>query len=107
MTHAQAIELPPDKRDRLEAIVRALREVPELCAIALGGSHARGSHRPDSDLDIGLYYRSAAPFVIDLVRAIARGFATAGTGPVVTDFGAWGPWVNGGPGSTMMLARSI
>jgi hypothetical protein len=96
MTHAQAIELPPDKRDRLEAIVRALREVPELCAIALGGSHARGSHRPDSDLDIGLYYRSAAPFVIDLVRAIARGFATAGTDPVVTDFGAWGPWVNGG-----------
>lgn len=67
--------LPPPKRALLDAIVAALRPVPNLAAIALGGSLARGTHRPDSDLDIGLYYRPATPFSIETIRGIARDFA--------------------------------
>jgi hypothetical protein len=62
-----ALRLPAAKRDLVEAIVAALSRVPDLCVIALGGSHARGNNRPDS-VDIGLYYRSASPFDIKLIR---------------------------------------
>ena len=33
-----------------------LSEIPGIAAVVLGGSWARGTARPDSDLDIGLYY---------------------------------------------------
>jgi hypothetical protein len=88
--------LPPGKGELIDAIVDAFRGVPHLSAIALGGSHARGTHRPDSDLDIGLYYRAERPFSIETAKRIARRFAAAGTDPVVTSFHEWGPWVNGG-----------
>jgi hypothetical protein len=89
-------ELPEAKRALLSEIVAALLAVPNLAAISLGGSHARGTHRPDSDLDIGLYYRPANPFSIETIRDVARSFAAPTTDPLVTDFYAWGPWVNGG-----------
>ncbi|MEU4775255.1 nucleotidyltransferase domain-containing protein [Micromonospora sp. NPDC023644] len=31
-----------------------------VVAVALGGSRARGEHRPDSDWDLGLYTRSVS-----------------------------------------------
>ncbi|MGC4867075.1 nucleotidyltransferase domain-containing protein [Micromonospora sp. DT53] len=31
--------------------------VDGVVAVALGGSRARGEHRPDSDWDLGLYYQ--------------------------------------------------
>jgi predicted nucleotidyltransferase len=46
--------VPPETKALLDEAVAALRVVPGLAAIALGGSHARGTHRPESDLDIGL-----------------------------------------------------
>jgi hypothetical protein len=87
--------IPPDKQALLDRLVQALETVPGLAAIALGGSHARGTHRPDSDLDIGLYYREANPFPVDDIRRIARTFA-AEAEPTVTNFYEWGPFVNGG-----------
>ncbi|MEU9507520.1 nucleotidyltransferase domain-containing protein [Micromonospora sp. NPDC048170] len=42
--------IPADLADRLCA-------VGGVVAVALGGSRARGEHRPDSDWDLGLYYR--------------------------------------------------
>jgi predicted nucleotidyltransferase len=41
----------------LRRIVEQLQAVRGLRAIVLGGSYASGSQRPDSDLDIGLYYQ--------------------------------------------------
>lgn len=87
--------IPAAKARLLEDIVSALAEVPCLEAVALGGSHARGMASPSSDLDIGLYYRERAPFPVERVREIATEFSASGK-PVVTDFYAWGPFVNGG-----------
>jgi predicted nucleotidyltransferase len=38
-------------------VVTACRRLPNVEAVALGGSRARGDHRPDSDWDFAVYYR--------------------------------------------------
>lgn len=58
----------------------------------LGGSRASGTHTPDSDVDLGLYYRP--PLDVDALGALAR--EVAGPAATVTQPGAWGPWVDGG-----------
>ncbi|MFD7582108.1 nucleotidyltransferase domain-containing protein [Kitasatospora sp. NPDC059817] len=65
-----------------------LAEVPGVVGVMLGGSRARGEHRPDSDWDLGVYYRGG----LDL--AALR--ALAGPEVEVAGPGGWGPWVNGG-----------
>ncbi len=66
-----------------------------MVAIALGGSHARGTHTLASDLDVGLYYREGSPFDVEDIRKIAGSFAVHGE-PTVTGLYEWGPFVNGG-----------
>jgi hypothetical protein len=57
--------------------------------VVLGGSRARGTHGPDSDWDLGLYYRAADPVEPAAVRGLGRpGFVSA--------LGEWGPVMNGG-----------
>ncbi len=41
----------------LATVVEACRRLPNAEAVALGGSRARGDHRPDSDWDFAVYYR--------------------------------------------------
>lgn len=92
--------------------IELMRGVPGVVAIVLGGSHARGRARPDSDIDIGLYYRVDVPFAVDAIRKIAAQLNDA-PDPVVSEFGAWGPWVDGGAWLTIdgqrldLLYRSI
>lgn len=60
--------------------------------MALGGSRARGTHRPDSDVDLGLYYEGEID--ADALEQIAARWTGA---PVsVARPGDWGPWVDGG-----------
>lgn len=87
--------LPRERRELVGDLVTSLAAVPGVVAIALGGSWARGDARADSDIDLALYYRDAAPPDLAAVRAIARRF-DAGGDPVVTGLYEWGPWVNGG-----------
>ncbi|SDJ46207.1 nucleotidyltransferase domain-containing protein [Nonomuraea jiangxiensis] len=78
--------------EKLAAIAARLAEVPGVVAVVLGGSRARGTHRPDSDIDLGLYYRP--PLAVADLRALARDLT--GTPTDVTEPGGWGPWVDGG-----------
>jgi hypothetical protein len=92
----ETLLLTAEKRRMVEQIRDGLCRVANVQAVVLGGSHASGLARPDSDLDIGVYYRESCPFSIDNIRAFADGIARPGTHPVVTGFYEWGPWVNGG-----------
>ncbi|WP_406279238.1 nucleotidyltransferase domain-containing protein [Embleya sp. NBC_00896] len=65
-----------------------LAALPGVTAVALGGSRAQGTHRPDSDWDFAVYY--GAGFTPDVVRAL-------GWPGEVSEFGGWGGGVfNGG-----------
>ncbi|GHJ43991.1 hypothetical protein Cs7R123_13330 [Catellatospora sp. TT07R-123] len=48
--------------------MRRLSEVRGVVAVVLGGSRARGEHRPDSDYDYGLYYRGELD--VDALRVL-------------------------------------
>lgn len=87
--------LAASQRGIVERVARALADVPGVAALALAGSHARGVARPDSDIDLGIYYGEAEPFEIARIRALA-GEWNDEPDPVVTDFYEWGRWVNGG-----------
>ncbi|MEW9550175.1 nucleotidyltransferase domain-containing protein [Nonomuraea sp. NPDC050783] len=78
--------------EELRAIADRLAGVPGVVAVALGGSRARGTHRPDSDIDLGLYYRGRPD--TGRLRALAR--ELTGEPTEVTEPGGWGPWVDGG-----------
>ena len=85
-------------------IVAELSKVDGMVAVVLGGSWASGRQRPDSDVDLGLYYRAARPLDIEGVRKIARRYNDT-PDPVVTDLGIWGQWVNGGAWLTIKGQR--
>lgn len=78
--------LPP----AVAALATALWELPGVVAVVLGGSRATGAHRPDSDWDLGLYYRGSEG-VFD--PAALRGLGHDGH---VSALGEWGPVVHGG-----------
>jgi predicted nucleotidyltransferase len=87
-------QIPPEKQNLVRQFVVKLEAIPNVGAIALGGSFARGVARTDSDIDLVLYYREASPFrPVELGDAIA---ALTLNPPELTEFYGWGPWVNGG-----------
>jgi hypothetical protein len=69
-----------------------LAEIPGVVGVVLGGSRAIGAHRPDSDVDLGLYYRGSLD--VAALRALAAEVASELLG--ISEIGGWGPWVNGG-----------
>lgn len=69
-----------------------LSRVSGVRAVSLGGSRARGTHRPDSDVDIGVYYQGSVDR--DALEALAARWT--GRATTVTAPGGWGPWVDGG-----------
>ncbi|MER6028953.1 nucleotidyltransferase domain-containing protein [Streptomyces sp. NPDC001851] len=74
--------------DFLARTAERLASLPTVRAVALGGSRAQGTHRPDSDWDLAIYYRG--PFDPDDLRAV-------GWPGEVSDIGGWGGGVfNGG-----------
>ena len=76
----------------LKVLGQRVAEIPGVVAVALGGSRARGTHRPDSDIDLGLYYRGD----LDVTALRALAVQEAGEQAEVTEPGGWGPWVDGG-----------
>jgi predicted nucleotidyltransferase len=83
-------------QDLLAEIVAGLGQVAGVAAIVLGGSRARGTHTPDSDFDLGIYYDPAAPLDIAALDVLAARLDDRHKGGLVTPLGGWGPWINGG-----------
>ncbi|GAB1335042.1 nucleotidyltransferase domain-containing protein [Streptomyces sp. E-15] len=78
----------PSDSDFLAGTADRLAALPAVRAVALGGSRAEGTHRPDSDWDLAVHYRG--PFDPDDLRAL-------GWPGEVSDIGGWGGGVfNGG-----------
>ena len=74
------------------ALAERLIVVGGVVGVLLGGSRARGEQHPDSDVDLGVYYRP--PLDVDGLGAVAR--EVAGPSATVTRPGEWGPWVDDG-----------
>jgi predicted nucleotidyltransferase len=78
--------------DQLVELAHRLTAIGGVIGVCLGGSRARGTHRPDSDFDLGLYYRP--PLDTAALRLLAA--EVTGDAIEVTEPGGWGPWVDGG-----------
>jgi hypothetical protein len=78
--------------EELHALASQVAGVDGIVGVLLGGSRARGEHTPESDVDLGLYYRR--PLDVRALGELARD--VAGPDAMVTEPGAWGAWVDGG-----------
>ena len=54
----------------IQSVTEKLSSLPYIEGIILGGSRARGTHTEDSDIDIGIYYKSES-FDITAINQIA------------------------------------
>lgn len=79
-----------------ERIALRLGQIDGVVAVVLGGSWARGSARPDSDIDLGVYYHPGRQPSLAALRQLAREVDDRHPVDAATEFGAWGPWINGG-----------
>ncbi|AWN22643.1 nucleotidyltransferase [Deinococcus irradiatisoli] len=79
----------------LPALTARLMALPGIVAVVLGGSRARGTATPESDLDLGLYYRADPGFDLERLRQLCRELDDGGEAQPTAP-GGWGPWVDGG-----------
>ncbi|MGG3508229.1 nucleotidyltransferase domain-containing protein [Paenibacillus lautus] len=83
--------------DRLiQRITEELREVPGVIGVVLGGSRAKGTAKPDSDIDIGIYYDESQGFKVENIARVAQKLDDEHRDGIITSLGEWGAWVNGG-----------
>jgi predicted nucleotidyltransferase len=77
-------------------IANRLSEIEGVAAVVLGGSQARGDAHPNSDIDLAIYYDPQHPPSLAALRTLAAELDDQHRADAVTDFGGWGPWINGG-----------
>lgn len=80
----------------INKIAKEIEEVPGIVGIVLGGSRARGTHHPTSDIDIGIYYDETAGFDISKLGKVATKIDDEHRENIVSALGEWGPWINAG-----------
>ncbi len=79
-----------------QKIVDEVKRVEGVSAVVLGGSRARGTHTPSSDIDLGIYYHPSRPLDLKELSEVAAKLDDAHRAELVTPIGGWGPWINGG-----------
>ena len=89
----------------IETVVERVRQVGGVGAVVLGGSRARGTHTPQSDIDLGLYYRPDRPLDLGTLDQVAAELDDGHQPGLVTPIGGWGPWINGGGWLTVQGQR--
>jgi hypothetical protein len=89
----------------LDKAVSVLSGLPGIQAVVLGGSRARGTHSPSSDIDIGIYYDSLS-LDMDMLNQAAQKVDDNRREKLITQPGGWGEWVNGG-GWLVIDSRSV
>lgn len=80
----------------IQNIVDEIKTISGVKAVVLGGSRARGTHTLSSDIDVGIYYDPSQPMDLDALGKIATKLDDEHRENVITGFGGWGPWINGG-----------
>jgi predicted nucleotidyltransferase len=85
-----------DIQQLIDEVVDRVRQVEGVCAVALGGSRAQGTHTEGSDIDVGIYYHPQRPMDLAALGEAAKAIDDEHRDDLVTDFGGWGPWMNGG-----------
>ncbi|AJY77948.1 nucleotidyltransferase family protein [Paenibacillus beijingensis] len=80
----------------ISIIIDSLKQVNGVHALVLGGSRARGTENPNSDIDIGIYYSANSGLDIAQLRRVASILDDDNRDNLITEIGGWGPWINGG-----------
>ena len=79
----------------IERCVKELKKYSEIKAVVLGGSYATKTSRPDSDIDIGIYYTDKNPIDMSHIKSAVNNL-TNPENAIVSKIGEWGKWMNGG-----------
>jgi predicted nucleotidyltransferase len=79
----------------IDKIVNELKTLEEIKAVVIGGSYATNTQRPDSDIDLGLYYEEKKPLKIENIKMVLTKLKVL-QDSIVSHIGDWGVWMNGG-----------
>ncbi|GII90139.1 nucleotidyltransferase domain-containing protein [Sinosporangium siamense] len=82
----------------LDSVADRLAALPAVRAVTLGGSRAQGTHTPDSDWDLAVYYRGGFD---------PAGLRAIGWPGEVSEIGAWGGGVFNGGAWLTIDGRSV
>src|SRR5699024_12682412 len=80
----------------IQRIKEELDGLPGVVGIVLGGSRARGTHRHDSDIDIGVYYGESKLFNTKDIEKSALNINDEQKEHLITALGEWRTWIYGG-----------
>jgi predicted nucleotidyltransferase len=73
----------------IHPVIDRLRSIEGIVAIALGGSRARGTHTPKSDVDLGLYYQPENPLNLLALNHLASELDGKHRTKLITPIGEW------------------
>ncbi len=93
-----------DMQPLIDDIVERISRADGVAAVVLGGSRARGTHTPASDVDLGIYYHPEQPLDLDALGRVAAEIDDEHRPGLLTPIGGWGPWINGGGWLTVRSA---
>jgi hypothetical protein len=80
----------------IDTIIEKLKHIDGVSAVVLGGSRARGTHTPKSDIDLCIYYHPAHLLDLTALERVAVEIDDSQRTGLITPIGGWGPWINGG-----------